>query len=60
MSNTSYVKKKFNNDKRRMVVGKATTHSCLTLIINKLEFSVEHGRVVTTLNLIKHYISYFV
>ena len=51
MSNTNYMKKKINNDKRRdMVVGKVVAHLCLTL----LKFSVEHDRVVTTLNLIKH------
>jgi hypothetical protein len=54
MSNTNYMKK-INNDKRRdMVVGKAAAHLCLTLNIFELKFSVEHDRVVTTLNLIKH------
>jgi hypothetical protein len=54
MSNTNYMKKKINNDKRRdMVVGKVVAHLCLTLLII-LKFSVEHDRVVTTLNLIKH------
>jgi hypothetical protein len=49
-------KKKINNDKRRrdMVVGKGVAHLCLTLIIKKLEFSVEHDMVVTTLHTIKH------
>jgi hypothetical protein len=37
-----------------MVVGKVVAHLCLTLIINELKFSVEHDRVVTTLNTIKH------
>jgi hypothetical protein len=46
---------KTNNHKRRdMVVGKVVTHLCLTLIIKELKFSVEHDRVVTTLNTIKH------
>jgi hypothetical protein len=54
MSNTNYMKKKINNDKRRdMVVGKVVAHLCLALFII-LKFSVEHDRVVTTLNLIKH------
>jgi hypothetical protein len=46
----------FNNDRRRRdrVVGKVVAHLCLTLIIKELKFSVEHGRVVTTLNTIKH------
>ena len=48
--------KKNNNDKRRrdMVVGKVVAHLCLPLIIKELKFSVEHDRVVTTLNTIKH------
>ena len=37
-----------------MVVGKVAAHSCLTLIIKDLKFSVEQSRVVTTLSLIKH------
>jgi hypothetical protein len=55
VSNTNYMKKKkINNDKRRdMVVGKVVAHLCLALIF-ELKFSVEHDRVVTTLNLIKH------
>jgi hypothetical protein len=36
-----------------MVVGKVVAHLCLALIF-ALKFSVEHDRVVTTLNLIKH------
>ena len=36
-----------------MVVGKVVVQLCLTLIII-LKFSVEHDRVVTTLNTIKH------
>ena len=35
-----------------MVVGKVVAHLCLTLIIQELKFSVEHDRVVTTLNII--------
>jgi hypothetical protein len=48
--------KKINNDKRRrdIVVGKVVTHLCLTLLIKELKFSVEHDRVITTLNIIKH------
>ena len=48
--------KRINNDKRRrdMAVGKVTAHLCLTLIIKEMKFSVEHSRVITTLNLIKH------
>jgi hypothetical protein len=62
MSNTNYMKKKVNNDKRRknMVVGKVVAHFCLTLIIKELEFTIVHDRVVTTLNTIKHQISYLV
>jgi hypothetical protein len=39
---------------KEVVVGKAAVHLCLTLNIIDLKFSVEHDRVVTTLNLIKH------
>jgi hypothetical protein len=48
--------KKNNNDKRRrkVAVGKVVAHLCLTLIIKELRISVEHDRVVTTLNIIKH------
>jgi hypothetical protein len=48
--------KKTNNDKRRkeMVGEKVAVHLCLTLIIKELKFSVEHDRMVTTLNIIKH------
>jgi hypothetical protein len=40
--------------------GKAAAHLCLTLIIKELKISVEQGRVVATLNIIKHFISYLV
>jgi hypothetical protein len=43
-----------------MVVRKVVAHLCLILIIKELKFSVEHDRVVTTLNTIKHQISYLV
>ena len=54
--------KKINNDKKRkeVAVGKVEVHFCLTLIIKELNISVEHERVVTTLNIIKHLISYLV
>jgi hypothetical protein len=39
---------------REVVVGRLAAHLCLTLIIKELKISVEHGRVVTTLNMIKH------
>jgi hypothetical protein len=50
------MKKKMSNDKRRKeaAVGKVAAHLCLTLIIKELRISVEHDRVVTTLNTIKH------
>jgi hypothetical protein len=41
-------------------VGKVAAHLCLTIIVKELEIGIEHGRVVTTLNIIKQYISYFV
>jgi hypothetical protein len=37
-----------------MGIGNVAVHLCLTLIIKELKFSVEHDRVVTTLNTIKH------
>ena len=37
-----------------MVVGKATTHLCPTLIVKELKISVKKGEMVTTLNIIKH------
>jgi hypothetical protein len=44
--------KKINNDKRRrdIIIGKVVAHLSLTLILIELKFSVEHDRVVTTLN----------
>jgi hypothetical protein len=48
------VSKDMRNDERRkeVVVGKVVAHLCLTLIIKDLKNSVEHDRVVTTLNII--------
>ena len=48
--------KKIDKDKRRkeVVVRKLLEHLCLTLIFNEVKISVEHDRVVTTLNIIKH------
>ena len=43
---------KKNNILREVAVGKVEAHLCLTLIVKKLKISVEHGRVVTTLNII--------
>ena len=37
-----------------MAVGRVSTHLCLALIVKELKINVEHGRVVTTLNIIKH------
>jgi hypothetical protein len=47
---------KSNNDKRRkkVVVGKVAACLYLTLILKELRISVEHDRVVTALNIIKH------
>jgi hypothetical protein len=39
---------------------KVATHSSPTLIINELKISVEHDRVITILNIIKHKRSYLV
>jgi len=43
---------KNNNDNRRVLV--YFLACSLTLIIEELKISVQHGRVVTTLNIIKH------
>ena len=45
-------KKKLTMIKRRkeVAVGKVAAHFCLTLIIKELKISVEHDRVVTTLD----------
>ena len=45
---------------REVVVGKVAAHLCLTLIVKELKIGLEQGGVVTTLNIIKHYISYLV
>jgi hypothetical protein len=34
--------------------GKVATHLCLTLNVKEFKIIVEQGRVVTTLNIIKH------
>ena len=39
---------------RELAVGKIVAHLCQTLIIEELKNSIEHSRVVTTLNIIKH------
>ena len=46
--------KKINNDRRRkeVPIGKVAAHLYLILIIKELKISVEHDRVVTTLNII--------
>ena len=56
----------FSNDRtniyiiREVARGKVSSHLCLALIVKELKIGVEHGRVVTTLNVIKHKISYLV
>ena len=37
---------------REVAVGKVVAHLCLILIVKELKISVEHGMVVTTLNMI--------
>ena len=39
---------------REVAIGKIMAHLCLTLIVKELKISVEQGKVVTTLNIIKH------
>ena len=59
---SKHMKKNINNDEKRkeVAIGKVAAHLCLTLIIKELKISVEQDRVVTTLNIIKHLISYLV
>ena len=45
---------KKNDTIREVTIGKVAPHLCLTLIVKELKISVERGRVVTTLNIIKH------
>ena len=35
-------------------MGKVAANLCLTLIVKELKINIEQGRVVTTLNIIKH------
>jgi len=37
-----------------VAIEKVVAHLCLTLIVKELEIGVEQGRVVPTLNIIKH------
>ena len=39
---------------REVAVGKVAAHLCLTLVVKELKINVEQGKVVTTLNIIKH------
>jgi hypothetical protein len=49
------VSKDIKNDViREVAVGKVAAHLYLTLFIEEFKISVGHGRVVTTLNIIKH------
>ena len=39
---------------KEVAIGKVAAHLCLALNVKKLKISVEHGRVVATLNVMKH------
>ena len=39
---------------REVAIREVATHLCMTLIVMELKISVEQGRVVTTLDIIKH------
>ena len=45
---------------REVALRNVMAHLCLTLSVKELKINVEHGRMVTTLNKIRHKISYFV
>ena len=53
------MKKKLNKKDNRRISTRLLAY-LLTLIVKQLEIDVGQGRVVTTLNLIKHYILYLV
>jgi len=40
--------------RREVVIGKVVAHLCLKLIIKEMKISVEQGKVVITLNIIKY------
>jgi hypothetical protein len=41
-----------------VAVGKVATHLCLTLIVKELKISVEHGRMVTTIDILFSAVKY--
>ena len=41
---------KIHVTEREVAIGKVAARLCLTLIVKELKISVEHGRVVATLN----------
>ena len=43
-----------NGIRKEVAVWKVAAQFCLTLISKELKISVEHGRAVTTLDIIKH------
>jgi hypothetical protein len=43
-----------NDIVKKLAVRNVASHSCLMLIVKELKISVEQGRVVTTLNIIKY------
>ena len=40
--------------RREVTMRKVVAHLCLILIVQELKIDLEQGRVVTTLNMIKH------
>jgi hypothetical protein len=48
------MKKKKEDIIREVAVGKVAAHLCLTLIVKELKIGVEQGKMVTTVNVIKH------
>ena len=43
-----------NKDMKKKNIIRVVARICLTLIVKELKINVEQGRVVTTLNIIKH------
>ena len=53
-NNNNNNNKDIDKRRREVAIGKVEAYLCLTPIVKELKIRVEHGRVVTTLNTIKH------
>ena len=39
---------------KEVAIEKVATHLCLTLIVKELKYIVEHGKMITMLNILNH------